>query len=63
MIDCLVRYINKRIEMSCRAIQKVYASLLSSRRNTDIKICAFIRLMYVCDFAGVKKHNVALYII
>ena len=61
MIDCVVRLINKRIEMSCRAIQKISASLLSFTRNTeDIKICAFMRLMYICGFAGVNNHDVTL---
>ena len=23
LIDCIIQYINKRIEMSCRAIQKI----------------------------------------
>ena len=63
MIDCVVRYINKRIEMSCRAIQKVYVSLLSFTRNTDFKTRAFVRLMYIRGFAGVNNHNVALYMI
>ena len=26
----------------------------------DIKICAFIRLMYICGFAGMNNHDVAL---
>ena len=63
MIDCVVRHINKRIEISCRAIQKVYASLLSFTRNTDIKIRAFIRLMCTRGFAGVNNYYVALYMI
>ena len=61
-VDCAVRYINKRIEMSCRAIQKVSA-FLSFTRNTDIKIRAFIRLMYIRGFAAVNNHDVALYMI
>ena len=61
MMDCVVRLINKRIEMSCRAIQKISASLLSFTRNTDnINIRAFIRLVHICGFAGMNNHDVAL---
>ena len=63
MMGCVVRCTNKRIEMPCRAIQKVSAFLLSFTRNTHIKICAFIRLMYVRGFAGVNNRDVAFYMI
>ena len=57
-----VRCTNRRIKMSYRAIKNVLASLLSFTRNADIKICAFIRLMYIRGFAGVNNHDVALYV-
>ena len=39
------------------------ASLLSFTRNTDIKIRAFIRPMYIRGLSGVNNYDVALYII
>ena len=36
---------------------------MSFTRNTDIKIRAFIRPIYMRGFAGVNNHNAALYMI
>ena len=45
--------------MARRAFQRVSASFLSFTRDTgDIKICAFIGLMYMHDFAGMNNDDV-----
>ena len=51
MIDCVVRYFNKRIEMSCRAIQKVSASLFVIHK------AVLLRVETVIFPANIKQMN------
>ena len=52
-------------ELKCHAEQfkKYLLFFCHSQKNTDLKIRASIRLMYIRGFAGVNNHDVALYMI